>query len=132
MLVWIGLKPILPLSRKHYVSREHAVGDRVGEDAVPQVAGADHPPVVEDAGDEADVPEWAVFGGEKGCRHPEGERREGAQREALEVVGIDNPAHEPAAPEELFEDGDGNYADEDAKGEEDGVRLVGWWGVAGG
>jgi len=34
-----------------------------------------------------------------------------------------SPAHEPAAPEELFENGDCNDADEDAEEEEDGGRF---------
>jgi len=71
------------------------------DDAIGQVAGAQHPPVVNNSGGEPHFPIRAVLGGEHQRHQPEGCSLVGAERD-LEEVGIDDPAHQPAAPEELL------------------------------
>src|SRR6185312_9809266 len=98
------LQPILPLSRTDDVPGQNAVGDCMGDDAVPKVARADHPPVVNDAGREPNIPKGPMLRSEEDRRQPESCRGIRAQRDFLEVSRIDEPAHEPSAPEKLFED----------------------------
>ena len=113
-----------------YVGRQRSVGDGVHQDAVPEIAGSDHPQVVDDTGDEAHIPERAVFQGEEHRNKPEGIRRVGAEGNAREIVGIDHPAHEPASPEKFFKDRHGYYANGDPEQEKNRIALRGWRRVA--
>src|SRR6185312_15533805 len=105
------------------------------QDAVPEIAGADHPPVEDDAGDESDVPEGAVLDGKEGGDEPEGLGRIRAERDAGEVFRIDQPAHQPAAPEKLFKNRDRDDADRNAEKKKYGIifraRRRGAYGMAG-
>ena len=125
-----SLKPILPLSRKHHIRREGGVRNGVGEDAIPEVALAHHPPVIDNSGEQAHIPERAVLRGEQHGGQPECHRGVGAQRDAFEVFGIDQPAHQPAAPEELFEDGNGDYTDGNTEEQENRIVFGGGRSVA--
>jgi hypothetical protein len=51
------LEPVLPVAADDHISRQRGVGDSVHDDAIPEIAGADHPPVENNAGEQADIPE---------------------------------------------------------------------------
>src|SRR5215467_3662365 len=112
-------QPILPLAPIEYVRREHSVGDRVRYDAVGQPACSDHPPVVEDAGEQTDVPVGTVLGAEEDGRDPERVVRVRSQSDGLKVLRTDEPAHQPAAPEEFFQDRHQRHGAEHSKDYED-------------
>src|SRR5580698_5229310 len=82
------LEPILPLSRTDHVHRQKAVRDRVREDAIPKIARADHPPVVNDSSGQAHVPKGAMFGCEEAGGQQERRGREGSERYPFEILRI--------------------------------------------
>src|SRR5215470_11915394 len=95
-------QPILPLAPIEYVRRERSVGDRVRYHAVGQPACSDYPPVVEDAGEQTDVPVRTVLGAEEDGGDPERVGRVRSQPDGLKVFRADEPAHQPATPKELL------------------------------
>ena len=61
----------MPFAGGEDIGGEAGVCDRMGEDAVPEGARADHPEVESDAGQEGDLPIGPVLGGEQDRGHPE-------------------------------------------------------------
>src|SRR5215831_4389582 len=88
--------------------------------------GAHHPPVVEDAGEKPDIPVRSMFRGKERCCQPERVRCVRSKTDGLEV-GTDEPAHQPATPEELLHDGHERHGAEHSKGYEDQTLLGLLW-----
>src|SRR5215470_5741522 len=76
-------QPILPLARIEDVRSQRSVGHRVSHDAVGQPACSDHPPVVEDAGEQTYVPVGTVLGAEDDGGDPERVVRVRSQSDGL-------------------------------------------------
>src|SRR5580658_4807960 len=114
----ISLEPVLPLSRTDHVRRQKPVRDRMREDAIPKIARADYPPVVNDSSRKAHIPEGSVLGSKEDGRQPERRGRKCPQRRLFEILRIDDPPHQPAAPEQLFENRHGHNADGNTKEKE--------------
>src|SRR5690349_19019970 len=86
------------------VRGEDPVGNRMRQNAIGKAARAHGPPVVSDSSKQSHFPIGSVLGRKEGSDDPEGagdKRSEGYFAE----LGLDEPTHQPAAPEELFEDG---------------------------
>jgi len=115
----------------HHPDCERAVSGGMHQNAVPQIAGSNHPPIEYDSCEQADVPERSVLGCEKNSRQPKRRRCVSAKGHALKIVWVDQPAHQPSSPEEFFENGHRNNADTDTKEKEDGVVSRGWRRIAG-
>lgn len=94
----------------------------MGQDAIPQIAGSNDPPVVNRARDQSNVPVGPMFGREQNSDDPEALRVVRSERDAFEI-SRDKPAHEPSSPEELFEYGNGYNAGQDAEEQKTGVRF---------
>src|ERR1700728_3134548 len=99
----------------------------MGEDAVPQIAGADYPPVVNNSSRQAHVPERTVFACKQDGDQPECGLAEGSEGHSFEVTGIDDPSHQPAPPEQFFKNGHGDNTGGDAEKQKQRVALrCGW------
>src|SRR5215470_11135003 len=125
--VLLHSQPVLPVTGAEHVRGQQCVGHCVRHDAVRQLARPDHPPVVEDAGEQTDVPVGTVLGGEKDGGHPERIVRVRSKWNGLKVFWTDEPAHQPAAPEQLLDDRHQRDGAEHPEGYEDQTLLDVVW-----
>src|SRR5215467_950945 len=121
----LSLQPVLPLITSEDVNCQEPVRHRVRHYAVGQTARPNHPPVVEDAGEQTYVPIGTVLGPEKDGGDPERVVRVRSQPDGLKVFRADEPAHQPATPEELLHDGHQRHGAEHSKDYEDQTLLGG-------